>query len=67
MKGDLVQAAQWSHAGYAVISCMGEIYLPNDLNVRWIGGHYASMQTHGMTIDERRGAWDKGIWEGSIQ
>ncbi|OMF47731.1 hypothetical protein [Paenibacillus amylolyticus] len=59
--GCLVEAARWSHEGFAVISCTGEIYMPEDLGVKWVGGHYASMHTHGMTIDERRGPWTKGV------
>ncbi|PWW37371.1 MULTISPECIES: hypothetical protein [Paenibacillus] len=56
----LLQAAQMSYAGYRVMSCINKVYSPKMLGVKWVGTHYASMNTCEMTDEERKGEWTNG-------
>jgi hypothetical protein len=53
----LLQAAQMSYAGYGVMSCIGRVYSPKMLGVKWVGTHYASINNCEMTDEERKGEW----------
>lgn len=59
----ILEAAQRSHEGYEVVSCAGNIYRPCDLQVKWVGAHYASLNNDDMTEDERKGEWSLGCKE----
>lgn len=54
----LLEAAQTSAQGITVISNAGRRYTPDQLAVKWVGAHYASLNNAGMTEAERKGAWD---------
>lgn len=54
----LLEAAQASAQGNTVVSNAGRRYTPDQLAVKWVGAHYASLKNAGMTEAERKGAWD---------
>lgn len=54
----MLEAAQASAQGMTVISNAGHRYTPDQLAVKWVGAHYASMNNAGMTEAERKGEWD---------
>lgn len=54
----ILEAAQASAQGHTVISNAGRHYTPDQLAVKWVGAHYASMNNAGMMEAERKGAWD---------
>lgn len=54
---NLLDAAQASVQGITVISNAGHRYTPDQLAVRWVGAHYASLNNAGMTEAERKGEW----------
>lgn len=53
-----LEAAKASSQGITVISNAGRLYTPDQLAVTWVGAHYASLNSAGMTEAERKGAWD---------
>lgn len=54
----ILEAAQASAQGITVVSNAGRRYTPDQLTVKWVGTHYASLNNAGMTEAERKGAWD---------
>ncbi|MCP1184920.1 hypothetical protein [Paenibacillus sp. 1781tsa1] len=58
---NILEAAQYSANGFTVISNQGKRYSPDSLSIKWIGGHYASMDGCGMTESERKGEWEAVI------
>lgn len=53
----ILQAAQASAQGSTIVSNAGRRYTPDQLAVKWVGAHYASLNNAGMTEAERKGAW----------
>jgi len=58
---NLLQAAQYSANGFTVISNQGKRYSSDTLEIKWFGSHYASMNSCGMTDEERKGEWEAVI------
>ncbi|WP_339273811.1 hypothetical protein MKY59_21700 [Paenibacillus sp. FSL W8-0426] len=54
---NILEAAHASAQGHTVISNAGRRYTPDQLAVKWVGAHYASMNGAGMTEAERKGEW----------
>ncbi|MFE6075588.1 hypothetical protein ACFVQB_14045 [Paenibacillus sp. NPDC057886] len=58
---NILEAAQYNANGFTVLSNQGKRYSSDMLRIKWIGAHYASMDSCGMTDEERKGEWEAVI------